>query len=308
MGVPTLFLTVPDLLDLLRQAFDNEAVTFEERFEQVRSPALLVLDDFGTQSATPWAQEKLFQIINYRYINKLPLVVTTNIPLEDIEARIRSRLADPELVSTVRIAAPDFRRPTEDLGHHELSSLHLFPRSTFANFSLREEEGLDADHVRSLEKALKSAIAFASKPKGWLVLLGPYGCGKTHLAAAIGNARTDQGDPPLMIMAPDLLDELRSAMNDPGKTSFRRTFADIRTTPLLILDDLGTQSMTPWAREKMHQLFNHRYNAELPTVITSANTLEEIDERIRARLLDARLCTIHAITAPAYHGGRKKKK
>ena len=111
MGVPTLFLTVPDLLDLLRQAFDNEAVTFEERFEQVRSPALLVLDDFGTQSATPWAQEKLFQIINYRYINKLPLVVTTNIPLEDIEARIRSRLADPELVSTVRIAGTRFPPP-----------------------------------------------------------------------------------------------------------------------------------------------------------------------------------------------------
>ena len=308
MGVPTIFLTVPDLLDLLRYTFDAEDVTFEERFEQVRSPALLVLDDFGTQSATAWAQEKLFQIINYRYINKLPLVVTTNMPLDDLEARIRSRLADPELVSTVRIMAPDYRRPTDDMGHHELSCLHLFPRSTFANFSLREGEGLDADHVRSLEKALKAAIAFAAKPKGWLMLLGTYGCGKTHLAAAIGNARLDQGDPPLMIMAPDLLDELRAAMNDPGKTSFQRTFTDMRTTPLLILDDLGTQSLTPWARDKMHQLFNHRYNAELPTVITSASTLDEIDERIRARLLDSRLCTIHAITAPAYHGGRRKKK
>ncbi len=61
MGVPTLFLTVPDLLDLLRFAFDAEDITFEQRFEQIRTAALLVLDDFGTQSATAWAQEKLFK-------------------------------------------------------------------------------------------------------------------------------------------------------------------------------------------------------------------------------------------------------
>ena len=50
----------------------SEDVTFEERFEQIRQAPLLVLDDFGTQSATEWAREKLFQILNYRYINRLP--------------------------------------------------------------------------------------------------------------------------------------------------------------------------------------------------------------------------------------------
>jgi DNA replication protein DnaC len=45
-----------------------------------------VLDDFGTQNATGWAQEKLFQIVNYRYINKLSTVITTNLALDEIEA------------------------------------------------------------------------------------------------------------------------------------------------------------------------------------------------------------------------------
>ncbi len=111
MGVPTLFLTVPDLLDTLRFSYTSEDTTFEQRFDEIRNAPLLVLDDFGTQNATAWAQEKLFQIVNYRYINKLPLVVTTNLDMDEIEARIRSRLADPELVSAVRITAPDFRRP-----------------------------------------------------------------------------------------------------------------------------------------------------------------------------------------------------
>jgi DNA replication protein DnaC len=75
---------------------------------------------------------------------------------------------------------------------------------------------------------------------------------------------------------------------------------------LLILDDLGTEAMTPWAREKLYQLFNYRYNAELPTVITSSKKVDDIDPRIRTRMLDQRLCTIFAITAPAFTGRTNK--
>ncbi len=308
MGVPTLFLTVPDLLDTLRFSYDSEDTTFEQRFDEIRNAPLLVLDDFGTQNATAWAQEKLFQVVNFRYINKLPLVVTTNLDLDEIEARIRSRLADPELVSAVRIAAPDFRRPTDDKGHPELSSLDLHASRTFATFEDRRAEGLAPDEVRSLEKAVKAAIAFAAKPRGWLVLTGPYGCGKTHLAASIANTLADKGNPPLFIMVPDLLDHLRATFSPSSNVSYDHRFDEIRTAPLLILDDLGAQSTSPWAKEKLHQLFNYRYNAELPTVLTVAvDMLESIDERLRVRLADERLCTFVTVTAPAFHGGRSRK-
>ena len=309
MGVPTLFLTVPDLLDTLRFSYDSEDTTFEQRFDEIRNAPLLVLDDFGTQNATAWAQEKLFQIVNYRYINKLQLVVTTNLDLDEIESRIRSRLADPELVSAVRIAAPDYRRPTDDKGHPELSSLDLHGSRTFANFDDRHEEGLSPDEVRSLEKAVKAATTFSAKPRGWLVLTGPYGCGKTHLAAAIANSLADKGTPPLFIMVPDLLDHLRATFSPSSNVSYDRRFDEIRTAPLLVLDDLGAQSTSPWAKEKLHQLFNYRNNAELPTVLTVAvDMLESIDERLRVRLLDERICTICAITAPAFHGGKGKNR
>lgn len=309
MGVPTLFLTVPDLLDSLRFAYDSEDTTFEQRFEEIRSAQLLILDDFGTQNATGWAQEKLFQIINYRYINKLPLVVTTNLHLDEIEARIRSRLQDPELVTTVRMNAPDYRRPATDLGHSELSSLDMLSSKNFVTFVDRHDEGLAPDEIKSLEKSIKAAQHFAQKPKGWIIFTGAYGCGKTHLAAAIANYRAGLGDPPLFVMTPDLLDHLRAAFSPSSGTTYDRRFDEVRTAPLLILDDLGAQSTTPWAKEKLHQLFNYRYNAELPTVITvAADMLKEIDERLRTRLLDERLCTVHTITAPAFHGAKKKKK
>ena len=307
MDVPTLFLTVPDLLDTLRFAYDSTDTTFEERFEQIRNAELLVLDDFGTQNATGWAQEKLFQVINYRYINKLPLVVTTNLWLGEIEPRVRSRLQDPELVTTVRISSPDYRRPTDDTGHSELSSLDLLSNRTFSNFSDRQDESLQAEEVRSLEKALKAATSFAEKPRGWVAFTGPYGCGKTHLAAAIANYRAGLGDPPLFVMVPDLLDHLRATFSPNSGTSYDHRFDEVRTAPLLILDDMGSQSMTPWAREKLYQLLNYRYNAELPTVITVAtDMLKDVDERIRTRMLDERICSVVTMLAPVFVGGKKK--
>ncbi|NOH14565.1 MAG: ATP-binding protein [Chloroflexi bacterium] len=305
-GIATIFITVPDLLDSLRFTYQNPDETFEERFEEIRQAPLLILDDFGTQNATEWAQEKLFQIINFRYINKLPLVITTNLATKDLEGRIRSRLEDPELVIRYTIDAPDYRRPgVDDYSQQELSSLMHHRNRTFGTFDIRKGEGLPSEISKNLERVFKATQQYAEAPRGWLVLTGDYGSGKTHLAAAIANYQAGLGEHPLFIVVPDLLDHLRATFNPNSPVSYDRRFDEVRTSPLLILDDLGTQSTTPWAREKLYQLFNHRYNAELPTVITTSDSIEEVDARIRSRMLDTRLCTIYAITAPAYTGKKR---
>jgi DNA replication protein DnaC len=280
-GVSTLFLTVPDLLDWLRYAYSSSDMSFEDRFEEIREVPLLVLDDFG---------------------NHLPTVVTSNMLFNDFEGRIRSRMQDPNLVTIVKIFAPDYRNPTDDTGHPELSSLGLHSRQTFGNFSLRQNEKIPADDLRDLKHAFEAARDFAEHPKGWLLLTGPYGSGKTHLAAAIGNYQAGLGFPPLMVSVPDLLDHLRAAFSPNSTVSLDRRFEEVRTSHLLILDDLGTQSATPWAREKIYQLFNYRYNAELPTVITTSNTAEELDPRLYSRMQDQRLCSVLIIPVPSYRG------
>jgi len=301
-GVSTLFLTVPDLLDWLRYAYGSTTMSFEERFEEIRDTPLLILDDFGTQNATAWAQEKIYQIINHRYVNQLPTVVTSNLLVNDFEGRIRSRLQDPNLVTVVKILAPDYRNPADDTGHPELSTLGLHSRQTFGNFSLRQNEKLPKQDLKDLKKAFDAAREFAEHPRGWLLLTGPYGSGKTHLAAAIGNYQAGSGFPPLMVSVPDLLDHLRATFSPNSPVSLDRRFEEIKTTRLLILDDLGTQSATPWAREKLYQLFNYRYNAELPTVITTANTEEDLDPRLFSRMQDERICKVVVIPVPAYRG------
>jgi DNA replication protein DnaC len=314
LGVPTLFLTVPDLLDSLRFSYDDPEATFETRFEEIRNAPLLVMDDFGTQNATEWAQEKLFQILNFRYVNKLPLVVTTNLLNTEMEPRIRSRLEDPELVTKVNILAQDYRRPTSDsLGLSVFSSqMDNLHNLTFATFEMRKGENLLPEHYKSLEKAFEEAREFAEFPDGWLVITGGFGCGKTHLAAAIANYRADQGHMPLFVVVPDLMDHLRATFGPRSVVSLDRRFEEVKVAPLLILDDLGTQYMTPWVREKLYQLFNHRYVAELPTVITTPELKGEMDERLLSRMMDRRLSLICSISTPTYRGierpRRRRKK
>ncbi|MBP9041487.1 MAG: ATP-binding protein, partial [Anaerolineaceae bacterium] len=276
------------------------------RFDELRNAGLLVLDDLGAQNSTKWAGEKLFQIVDYRYARKLPTVVTTNLDLEELDDRIRSRLQDPDLVTRVRITAPDYRSPIKDKRDPLLYQLQLLSDRSFGNFSLREPEGLSPEIQLNLEKVFRLAQEFAEHPRGWLVMTGTYGCGKTHLAAAIGNYRKGMGDDPIFVVVPDLLDHLRATFSPSSTTSYDELFNRVRSAPILILDDLGTQSATPWAREKLYQIFNERYNAKLPTVITMSSNIEDLDARIRSRMLDSRLCTIFEILAPSYRSGPVK--
>ncbi len=74
----------------------------------------------------------------------------------------------------------------------------------------------------------------------------------------------------------------------------------MKKAPFLVLDDLGTESATSWAREKLYQICNYRYLARLPTVFTTSYRLEELDPRLRVRMLDKTRCMIVRIKAPAY--------
>jgi DNA replication protein DnaC len=313
-GEPALFVIVPDLLDYLRSTFAPDSpATFDERFETLRESPLLILDDFGAQSNTPWAEEKLYQLLNHRYNVQIPTVITSNCRLEDIEQRLRSRLADPALVTMWNILAPDFRMGA-DQTLSDLSTLRHHADQTFENFDLRSSE-LPAEQAQNLKKAMDLAEKFAARPEGWVVFTGPYGCGKTHLAAAIANRFVSSGGtPPMFIVVPDLLDHLRATFGPQSRVSFDRRFESVRTSPLLILDDLGTESATPWAKEKLFQLLNHRYSARLPTVITTSSAVEEIedqDPRLASRMLDHTRSTVFGIIAPSYRGGpsgRKRKR
>jgi DNA replication protein DnaC len=293
---PAFYITTPDLLDHLRSSFNpNSDMPYDEFFEQVRNTPLLILDDLGAQSSTPWAKEKLEQLINHRYNNKLPTVIVSIVPIEELDERIRTRLVNS---SPYQLCAYDGQSPSMTLSWSP--EFKRQQEMTFEKFDWKRDKAV---YRENLKEALRSAQEFAVSPDGWLVLQGVNGCGKTHLAAAIVNYRYQHNQPALFIVVPDFLDHLRSTFSPESKVSYDKLFESVKNAPLLILDDFGRQTTTPWAQEKLYQVINYRYNAQLPMVVTTNCSTDELDSPTLSRFIDPQISLIFHIEAPNYVTG-----
>ncbi|MCK4298336.1 MAG: ATP-binding protein, partial [Planctomycetes bacterium] len=305
-GHPALYITAPDLLDHLRSSFNPDSeVPYDEFFDQVRNAPLLVLDDLGAQSGTAWAKEKLDQLLTSRFNSELPTVIVTITPVEQLDDRLRTRLTDPRLC---RVYVLEEEQPTSEYSWGP--EFELQKQMTFVNFKRRNN--LSAEIQDNMDEAYRLAFDFAKNPEGWLVFMGDTGCGKTHLAAAIVNYRYEAGKPALFMVVPEFLDHLRSAFSPESKVSYDQLFESVKTAPLLVLDDFGEHSATPWVKEKLYQLINYRYNGRLPTVITTRYSFDEIlgevDPAISSRLVDQNTSTPFNIMAPDFRGDRRADK
>ena len=96
--------------------------------------------------------------------------------------RIRSRLSDKDIVTNIRITAPDYRPLAKQFDEDG-----LFGR--LADYNDKRFETFDIfsrlhDEQKNLKDALLLAQEFAHNLSGWLVLIGVHGCGKTHLGSS----------------------------------------------------------------------------------------------------------------------------
>ena len=207
--------------------------------------------------------------------------------------RLDVPLGDPAFGKPVPCVCKE--RQMEERRRSELSE-----RSSLKPFQEKTFEAFDPA-IQSVGEAFEAARAFATDPIGWLVLSGPHGVGKTHLAAAIANYHLAQGNPVFFSIVPDLLDHLRAAFAPSSELPYDELFDRIREAGLLVLDDLGAENSTAWATEKLFQLINYRYNFRMPTVITTnARLFTQMDDRIRSRLSDLSLVRHCVIKAQDY--------
>ncbi|MBI4312353.1 MAG: ATP-binding protein [Chloroflexi bacterium] len=297
LSVTAMYVSVPDLLDHLRATYaPTSETTYDQLFDHVRNVPVLALDDLGAQSSTPWAQEKLYQVLNHRFNRQLPTIVALNVPLSHLDEQLRARLEDKRVVLAKALG--------EHTAHLQQGGSRLeaeiLRAKTFEGFDVRGNRAEGADQ-QTLERALKAAQDFARNPSGWLVFAGEPGCGKTHLAAAILNARMRQGYPVSFKFVPDLLDHLRATFSPQSPVTYDQLFEEVRTAPILVLDDLGAHSSTPWAEEKLYQIIVFRQETRLPTIVTMRGLIEDLPAKsMQSRLKDGSIVRVIPITAPSY--------
>lgn len=301
-GDLVLFITSPDLLDYLRATYSPDAETgYDETFDRIRNASLLILDDLGVENPSQWAQEKLFQLLNHRYTHRLPTVITTNQELERLDARIKSRLLDIDRTRRVVINAGDYRSNDQRTRTPADDSLMLYQQYTFESFDAVNH--LLPEERQNLQRVVRAARDYATDHRDqWLWLYGGYGTGKTHLAAAIALTRQQKRETVMFVNVPDWLERLRATFSGgrDAEISYSQRLAQVRNAPFLVLDDIGLKNPSPWARERLFQVLDHRYVTRRPTVLTSSGDLDELGERILTRVLDDRVCTRFELTCRAY--------
>lgn len=111
-GIPGIAVTVPDLMDELRPK-NGESGENDEKMRTLKSVDFLILDDLGAQKNSDWVTERLFILLNARYAEMLPTVITSNNYLEELEKipgwqRIVDRLI--EMCELIEFHGESFRQ------------------------------------------------------------------------------------------------------------------------------------------------------------------------------------------------------
>ena len=152
--------------------------------------------------------------------------------------------------------------------------------------------------------AVEKAISFAAKPSGWLVICGPPGSGKTHIASATANSLVERGQVVLYMPVATLLDSLRPNYGTENDISYSQVYDTVTEVPVLVIDGLGTHNETSWAQEKLLQVFDHRFNTLLATVVTTSSPLSALDPHIGSKLQNEKVSTVVRTALATTEDGR----
>ena len=116
-GVPTLYTVFSDLISDIKRSFnaDERGMTETALMEAARGVRVLILDDLGAEQVTEFVQSRLFDIVNYRRNHDLPLVVSSNLSIDQIGSmysmRISSRIT--EMCNPISLYGQDIRLQKE---------------------------------------------------------------------------------------------------------------------------------------------------------------------------------------------------
>ena len=110
-----------------------------------------------------------------------------------------------------------------------------------------------------------------------IYLTGNFGCGKTYLISAALNELAKKDHKIAIIYYPEFLRSLKESFNDPD--SYNEKFKMIKRVEILLIDDIGAETMTEWSRDEvLGTILQYRMQEGLVTFFTSNFSIKDLEE------------------------------
>ncbi len=230
----------------------------------------LTRDDYMRSLSMVYASVKeQYWCQNCPGLAKCPNIVPGHFSVLDVQSG--------QIVSALSSCAKQQAYEDEQRVKKLMRSYYVSAETLLANFS--ESVELDESNQPAVAAAIRFCREYTSgqKAKG-LYFHGPFGVGKSYLMGAIARELSHNNIASLMVYVPDFIREVKESIADQSYTGKLELLKEV---PVLILDDIGAESLTPWIRDEVLGVVLHqRVNNHLPTLFTSNYSLEELEEHL----------------------------
>ena len=169
----------------------------------------------------------------------------------------------------------------KELEYEKLNKSKFFGLSQYLkNASMSDIDDIDFKKRSKVIKALKEFYDNYPKNTKGLYLHGSFGSGKTFLISCLLNELARKDYKTILIYYPELLNKLKSSFDSEGD-SYKELFNEIKTSNILLIDDIGAETVTNWSRDEiLGTILQYRMENNLATFITSNLNLEELENHL----------------------------
>lgn len=268
--------------DTIEQLSNN--LDFQKRYEQLRAKVLK--DPFIRQFLLDNKERLTEQIIERSIVNLYEYMTEqancTNCPGLRNCPNIMGGYRPKPIITTNSInleyeqcplkIAEEERRQQEQL----IDSIYV-PRdilkATFTNFDI------DKGRIEASKLAYEFVDNYETNPREQgIYFYGQFGVGKSYLLGAIANKLAEKGVSSMIVYVPEFVREMKSAIGD---QTLDEKLAIIKKAPILMLDDIGAESMSSWVRDEIFgTVLQYRMLENLPTFFTSNFNYEQLEHHL----------------------------
>lgn len=165
--------------------------------------------------------------------------------------------------------------------YHENTFLYNIPEE-IKNASMKKIYKTDKKRYETISWIIDFIQKYKEdKHQKGLYLCGNFGSGKTYLISAMFNELAKENVKSAIVFWPDFLNDLKSSFSSTIRSEFQNKYNAVKKAPLLLIDDIGAESVTQWSRDEiLCPILQYRMEEKLPTFFTSNLDLKALETHL----------------------------